>query len=430
LILANGVFAGAEIALVALRTTRLRELSDNGNSAARAALALRNDPERFLATVQVGITVVSASAAAFGGASIAQRFAPLVGQVPMLAPYAQQVALGLVVAMVAYLSIVIGELVPKSVALRAAEQYSLIVARPLLALSWLARPLIWLLTQSSNLLLKPFGDRTTFTEARYSPDEIQQLVEDAMKAGSLHPGSAEIASRALDFHELAVSEVMVPRQNVVMLPQDATAETIKRMVSERPHTRLPVYGSGPDDIVGYVHIKEIATRSWQAGTLELGDVLRPPFFVPETKPAVDLLRDMQARRVPLAIVVDERGGLAGVVTIEDLVEELVGEIFNEHAKVSASITREPSGSAVVPGTMAIRELNRALDLDLPDDGDWNTIAGLCIGVAGHILATGEKVTLPNGVQVEVVDASPRRIRSLRIHPAHASGEEASDPASE
>jgi len=422
------VFAGAEIALVALRTTRLRELSEDGNGAARAALALRNDPERFLATVQVGITVVSATAAAFGGASIAQRIAPSIREVPMLAPYAHQIALGSVVALVAYLSIVIGELVPKSVALRAAEQYSLAVSRPLLALSWLARPLIWLLTQSSNLLLKPFGDRTTFTEARYSPEEIQQLVEDSMKAGSLHPGSAEIASRALDFHELVVSEVMVPRQNVVMLPQDATAETIKRMVAERPHTRLPVYGSGTDDIVGYVHIKEIATRSWQDGTLRLADVLRPPFFVPESKPAVDLLRDMQARRVPLAIIVDERGGLAGIVTIEDLVEELVGEIFNEHAKDSTSITREPSGSAVVPGTMAIRELNRALDLDLPDDGDWNTIAGLCISVAGHILTIGEKLTLPHGVLVEVVDASPRRIRSLRIHPRQQNEDRSPEPA--
>jgi putative hemolysin len=430
LILANGVFAGAEIALVALRTTRLRELSEAGNGAARAALALRNDPETFLATVQVGITVVSATAAAFGGASIAQRFAPLVADVPMLAPYAHQIALALVVALVAYLSIVIGELVPKSVALHAAEQYALIVSRPLLALAWLARPLIWLLTQSSNLLLKPFGDRTTFTEARYSPDEIQQLVEDAMKSGSLHPGAAEIASRALDFHELAVAEVMVPRQDVVMVQQDASEETIHSMIAERPHTRLPVYGSSRDDIVGYVHIKDLAARSWQHDTLRLADVLRAPFFVPESKSAVDLLRDMQQRRVPLAVVVDEQGGVAGIITIEDLVEELVGEIFSEHARDAVNITREASGSVVVPGTMAIRELNRTLGFDLPDDGDWNTVAGLCIGMAGHILTTGEKLTLPNGVLVEVVDASARRIRSLRIHAPHPNNDEAPERTSE
>jgi putative hemolysin len=150
------------------------------------------------------------------------------------------------------------------------------------------------------------------------------------------------------------------------------------------------------------------------------------------KPAVDRLRDMQTRRAPLAVVVDESGGLAGIVTIEDLVEELVGEIFNEHTRESANITREPSGSVVVPGTMAIRELNRTLGLDLPDDGDWNTVAGLCIGVAGHIPTIGEQLTLPNGVQADVVDASPRRIRSLRIHPPRPNGDSdgSSDQASE
>lgn len=229
LILVNGVFAGAEIALVALRTTRLRELSEQGHGAARAALALRDEPERFLATVQVGITVVSATAAAFGGASIATRLTPLIAGVPLLAKYAHQIALGAVVACVSYLSIVIGELVPKSVALRAAEQYSLLIARPLLALSWLARPLVWLLTASSNVLLRPFGDKTTFTEARYSAEES------------------------------------------------------------------------------------------------------------------------------------------------------------------------------------------TLGLDLPDDGEWNTIAGMCIALAGRIPVTGEKVTLSDGTVIEIVEASPKRVRTVRIH---------------
>jgi putative hemolysin len=353
---------------------------------------------------------------------------PLVASVPWLVPYAEQVALGIVVALVSYLSIVIGELVPKSIALRSAEQYSLAISRPLLALSWLARPLVWLLTQSSNLILKPLGDQTTFTEARYSREEIQQLVEDAMKSGSLHPRAGEIASRALDFHDLQVSEVMVPRQEVVMLPQDATTETVHKMLADRPHTRMPVYGRHQDDIVGYVHIKDLATRTWQHGTLHLPELMRPPYFVPDSKPAVDLLREMQERRTPLAVVVDEQGGMAGIVTVEDLIEELVGEIFSEHARDSVEVKREPSGTTVVPGTMTIRELNRTLGLDLPDDERWNTIAGLCIGTAGHIPLAGEKLTLENGVQVEVVDASPRRVRSVRIRVPGASGGGAADEA--
>lgn len=359
---------------------------------------------------------MSATAAAFGGAAIAARLTPLLSRVSALKPYAEEIALGTVVAVVSYLTIVIGELVPKSIALRAAEQYSLFIARPLLALSWLARPLVWLLTQSSNLLLKPFGDRTTFTEARYSAEEIQYLVEESMRSGSLHPQAGAIASRALDFHELTASEVMVPRQDVVTLSRDATTDQVSALLAQRPHTRLPVHDGSPDNIAGYVHIKDLATQIWQHGSIRLADVpLRPPYFVPDSKPAVDLLREMQAQRTPLAIVTDESGGLAGIVTIEDLVEELVGEIFSEHAREPIRIIRELTGTTLVPGTMPIRELNRALKLELPDDGDWNTIAGLFIGVAGHIPATGETVTLPNGVRLQVLDASPRRIRSVRIH---------------
>ena len=184
LIVANGFFSGAEIALVTLRNTRLQELIDGGHRSAKAALQLRKQPEQLLATVQVGITVVSATAAAFGGASIAIRIEPLFAHIAWLAPYARQVSLGLVVAGVSYLSIVIGELVPKSIAMRSAERIGLIVAQPLLVLSWLARPLVWLLTASSNVVLKLFGDKTNFSESRLSPDELLQLVEEASKQGT------------------------------------------------------------------------------------------------------------------------------------------------------------------------------------------------------------------------------------------------------
>lgn len=407
------MFAGAEIALVALRTSRLRELLERGQGGARAAIELKSEPERLLATVQIGITVVSATAAAFGGASIAERLAPLVADVPALAAYAEQIALGVVVAIVSYLSIVIGELVPKSLALRSAEKYALLVAPPLLAVSWLARPLVWLLTQSSNLLLKPLGDHTNFSETRHSPEEIQQLVEEAMQSGSLHPHAAEIASRALDFHELITSEVMVPRQDVIMLPQSASMAELSALVGKHPHTRIPVHDGSRDNITGYVHIKDLATQTWRDGTVKLDAILRPPFFVPDTKPAADLLREMQERRLSLAIVVDEQGGVAGIITVADLVEEVVGEVYSEHERVTSAVTKDELGNATVPGTMPIRELNRALDLELPE-GDWNTVAGLCIAVAGRIPTAGEKITLQGGVVAEIADASPRKIRTVRI----------------
>jgi putative hemolysin len=417
LILANGLFSGAEIALVSVRTTRLQELVEQGSRSARAALALKQLPERFLATVQVGITVVSATAAALGGASAGVKLAPLIARVPWLAEHAEELALTLVVAIVSYLSIVLGELVPKSIALRSAEEYALLVARPLLALSFLVRPIVGALVWSSNLVLKPLGDSTNFSESRYSPEEIQALVEEAKNSGSLHPRAAEIASRALDFPDLTAFEVMVPRQRVVMLQRGAAMDDIHRTIIEHPHTRLPVYENGPDDVVGYVNIKDLATLSWQRDDITLDEVMRPPYFVPVSKPAVDLMMEMQKLRIPLGIVVEEQGGVAGIVTIEDLLEELVGDIFTEHARdVALSFTKEADGTYVIAGHAPIREVNRSLGLDLPEDGDWNTVAGLFIGLAGRIPGPGERQRLPDGFEIEVLDASPRRIRSVRLHP--------------
>ncbi|HET6332593.1 MAG TPA: hemolysin family protein [Polyangiales bacterium] len=414
LVLANALFAGAEIALVTVRTGRLEELADQGVGGARAALKLKHQPERLLATIQVGITVIGATAAAVGGASVAERLAPLIARVDWLREQADEIALGIVIALVSYLSIVLGELVPKSIALRSAEPFALLVARPLLALSSLVRPIVTFLTMSSNVVLKPFGDRTTFAETRYSAEEIQQLVEDAKKSGSLHPDAADIASRALVFPDLTASEVMVPRHQLVMLPLAAPMAEIHRIIIARPHTRLPVYDESPDDVVGYVNIKDLATRSWERGDISLQEVMRPPHFVPTSKLAGDLLSEMRRLHVPISIVIEEQGGLAGLITIEDLLEELVGTIETEHAKEAPPYVREREGSWVVSGSLPIRELNRELNLDLPEEGDWNTLAGLFIHQAGRIPKAGEQERLPDGTVLEVLEASPRRIRTLRV----------------
>lgn len=414
LVLANALFSGAEIALVAVRTSRLEELAERGVGGARAALALKRSPERLLATIQVGITVIGSTAAAVGGASVADRLTPLIARVPWLYAHAENISLGLVIAFVSYLSIVLGELVPKSLALRSAETYALVVARPLLALSSLVRPIVSALTMSSNLVLRPLGDRTNFSETRYSAEEIQQLVEDAKQSGNLHPHAAEIASRALVFPELSAEEVMVPRHEVVMLQLKASVDEIHRTISARPHTRIPVYGETPDDVVGYVNIKDLVTRSWEQDSLSLEQLMRPAHLVPASKPAADLLTEMRQLRVPIAIVIEEQGGLAGVVTVEDLLEELVGTIMTEHAREVQRFVRDPDGSWLVAGSSPIRELNRELHLDLPDEGDWNTLAGLFIHRAGHIPKPGEQERLANGTVLEVLEASPRRIRTLRV----------------
>jgi putative hemolysin len=275
------------------------------------------------------------------------------------------------------------------------------------------------------LILRPLGDRTNFSEALYSAEELQQLVEDAKDSGSLHPQAAEIASRAFDFVELTALEVMVPRREVVMLSRHASMSDVQQIIVERPYTRLPVYDANPDDLVGYINVKDLAILGWRGAALSLDEAMRPAHFVPGSKRAVDLLKEMQKEHVPMSIVLDEQGGLAGIITIEDLIEELVGEIFTDHARdVAEPFMAQPDGSWVAMGNAPIRDLNRSLDLDLPDDGHWNTLAGLFIELAGRIPQKGDRQVLPDGVVLEILDASPRRIRSVRLYPASLAGRDA------
>jgi putative hemolysin len=418
LVVANGFFAGAEIAVVTLRLSRLKELADTGDTSARAVLALRQEPERFLATVQIGITVVGATAAAFGGASIAARIEPAIARLSWLAEHAEALALGLVVVSVSFLSIVLGELVPKSLALRAGERLALFIGRPLLGLAWLARPFVWILTKSSNILLKPFGDRTSFTEARHSLEELHQLVDEAMQAGTVDPAAAEIVSRALTFPELSAGDVMIPRSEVVMVRADVSREELRRLLLEHSHTRMPVYEENMDNVVGCISVKDVLALAWEQQLIVLADLIRPAYFVPASKRAVDLLHAMRRDRAPFAVVVDEQGGMSGIVTIEDLTEELVGEIFSEHdPHVPQLVASEADGSYTVAGMATIREINRALRVGLPTDGEWNTVNGLCVALAGHIPVVGERLVTAKGHELVVLEASPRRVASVRLIPA-------------
>jgi putative hemolysin len=214
---------------------------------------------------------------------------------------------------------------------------------------------------------------------------------------------------------------MIPRKDVIFVPRGASAERLRDILLEHRYSRLPVYGEDIDDILGYITLKDLFGLLLAGKELAIEGIMRPCCYVPETQRAVDVLRDLRARRVPFGIVVDEQGGVAGIVTIEDVLEELVGDIYSEHAGASQQpIRREEPGVVFVLGSAPVREVNRELDLDLPEDGDWTTMAGLCVAFAGRIPAVGDSIELPRGVRLEVLDASPRRVRSLRIHvPVHA-----------
>jgi putative hemolysin len=415
LLFANGLFAGAEIAVLSVRPTRIKEFIRRKDRRAIAVKALRDKPERFLATVQIAMTVLGTTAAAVGGARMEQGLEPTYEDLG-LGRFAGTASLATVVALVVFLELVIGELVPKSLALRYSDRYSFFVARPLRTLSQLMRPLVWLVTGVSNLFLRMFGDRTTFSEARLSRDELQQLVEEAGTTGSIDPRASEIASRALGFNDVTVAEVMVPRNRVVALRRGAPPDEVQRAILEEGHSRMPVYDGNIDNIVGYVVARDVLALAWEKGLVVLEDILRPPHKVSEGTRALDLLREMQRRRTQMAVVVDEAGGVSGLVTSEDLIEELVGDIMSEDDVPEQFFTREPAGTILVQGWAAVRKVNRDLHLDLPVGKDRTTIAGLCMSLAQAIPQAGERLTTDNGTVLEVIEASPRRVRRVRIHP--------------
>lgn len=412
LILINGLFAGAEIAVLTVRSTRVKELREEGRPASRALARLREHRERFLATVQVGITVVSATAAAFGGARVAGDVAPLLAGIPGLDRIADDVALALVVSLVSYLSLVLGELVPKSLALMHAERYALLVARPMTGLGWIGAPVIWFLTASSNLVLRLFGDRTSFSETRLSREEVLQIVEEARGAGSLEASSGEIARRALEFDELDAVDVMVPRGEVQAVPSTLTIAELAEL-GRTGHSRLPVYEDTPDRIVGFVNVREALGHAIGRPDFRLRDVVRPVPFVPGSVPAPRLLGQLQQLRSHLAVVVDEQGTVQGIVTIEDLVEELVGEIYSEDDAPSSIVEREGTDALLVEGAAPIHEVNRLVGPLFPEREEYSTVAGWVLYVAHRIPQAGEVVT-GDQLSVEIVEASPRRVRRVRV----------------
>ncbi len=416
LVLANGMFAGAEIAIVSVRKTRLQQLIDDKRVGAEALSELRARPEHFLATVQVGITVVGATAAAFGGATMARHLAPLLEPIPYVGPRADEFALAIVVVIVSYLSLVLGELVPKSLALRAAEPYALLMARPVQWLAWLARPIVWGLTASSNVVLRVFGDRTDFMESRVSRQELQAMVEEAGETGALHEQASEIASRALDFDELPLKDVMIPRTRIDALPINATPDQVRRFLLEERRSRVPVYDGTLDNIVGYVSAKDIVALAWEGKLFVLPDLLRKVKVFPETVQAIEVLRYMRREHQRLAIAVDEHGTLSGMVTFEDLVEELVGEVFSEHEEDQQLIVRLPDGSLSVRGDLPLRDLNRELGIELEAPDDVATVSGLAMKLAGGIPNRGARLAANDGIVLEVQDATVRMVRRVRVVP--------------
>ena len=414
LILVNGFFAAAEISVVSSSRSRLQAMAAADHSGARRVLALRGDPGRFLSTVQIGITLVGTLASAIGGASVVRflehRLAAL--SLPWPVAYTELGALLLVVVVISYFSLVLGELVPKELALRRSVDVAIKLSAPVVRLSRLVHPLVWVLTQSSALILKLFS-RWKESEDRVTDEEVLALLREGVAAGAFHPTEQTLVQGIFRFADKHVQEVMLPRTSIAAVSANTNTTQILELARQRGYSRYPLYEDDLDQIVGVVHVKDLLQNDDpQRAARELA---RDPLLVPGSVRLIEMLRRFQQTGSHMAIVLDEYGGTAGLVTLEDLMEEIVGSIEDEYPHPEPELERYPGDVLIVPGTLSISELGTALGLDLPVKLPFDTVAGLILESLGYIPKPGDRMNY-GGYQFVVQEIEARQIKRVRIAP--------------
>jgi magnesium and cobalt exporter, CNNM family len=417
LVLANAFFVAAEFALVAARRTRIEAMVRRGDRKAKTVQAALQDLYRQLSAAQLGITVASILLGYVAEDTVAHLFRDWFAALPPALDFLTRggVASVVAVALISFLHVVFGEQAPKAWAITYPEGTSRWIAAPLILFSWITRPFTEVLNVSANRVVRWLGikDKTGELERIHSPEEIRMLVEQSRKTGRLDADDARLLEGVFEFSEKTAREVMTPRTEIVALPIDLTLEEAADQVAVAGRSRYPVYGESLDDIVGLVHAKDILAglRSAKGGTLRA--VLRPAVFVPGTREVEDVLADMKRQKVHLAIVLDEFGGTAGLVTMEDLLEEIVGQIYDEYDRPAGDM-RPAAGEAasLLRGATPLRDVNETYGLKL-DETDYTTIGGYLFGMLGRLPTVGDRVAVPGAV-FEIVEMDGRRIGATRL----------------
>ncbi len=405
LVLLNAAFAGTEMALVSLRDGQLQRLEQRSATGALVA-RLARDPNNFLATIQVGITLAGFLASAAAAVSLAE---PLEEPLSFLGGAARPVSIVVVTLALAYVTLVFGELAPKRVAMQRAERWALLAARPLSFVSTITRPIVWLLSRSTDLAVRLMGGDPSVQREEVTEAELRQLVGTqttfTAKQRLIIDGAFEISERTLD-------EVLRPRPDVFVLDSDRTAEQGLRALAESGHSRAPVVHDGNlDDVVGAVHLRDLLDQ----GERPLGELAGELIAFPETARVLDVLHEMQVRHVQLALVADEHGAAAGIVTVEDLLEELVGEIYDESDRDVVGVRREADGSLVMPGRFPVHDLVDVGVEDVPE-GPYATVAGLVLDQLGRVPDGPGDLVIVAGRTIEVLAVDGRAITEVRIGP--------------
>ncbi len=418
LILLNGFFALAEMAIVSARRVRLQRAADLGRAGAKTALELKRDPGRFLSTVQIGITVIGVLASALGGATFAEEFAEYLAPLG-LGTKAGPISLAVVVAVISYLTLILGELVPKRVALSRPEAIGRSLAPMLALMTRLAAPLVWFLSASSNLVLH-FLPRAPKESAAVTEEEITIMLREAQQAGNVHAAETAIVQMALRLGDRRVNAVMTPRTQIEWLDLQDDVEENRRKVRDSDYSRFPVFDGGPQQVAGIAQVKDILTAEIAGKPFDLKPLVRPAMFIPETATALRALEMFRKSGEPMALVVDEFGDLQGAVTLDDILQSLVGDIAEPGEPPSPSIERRPDGSFVVDGMTPLDQVRDLLNIMSTSDesGDYHTLGGFVMARLHRIPAVGSRIEV-DGVQYEVISMDGRRVDHVLITPTKA-----------
>ena len=411
LVLANSVFALSEMAIISARKARLQKRAEDGNQGAEAALALSQEPTRFLSTIQVGITLIGVLSGAFGGATIAEEIAAVLDKVAWLKPYSEAIGVGIVVVAITYFSLIIGELVPKRIALNNAEGIAVKVAAPMSALARLATPVIALLSVSTEAVLRLLRIKPS-REPAVTEDEVKLLIYEGARLGVFEEIEQEIVERVFRLGDRRVSSLMIYRTEMVWLDVEDALEANLSKITASGHSRFPVCKGNPDEILGILQVKDLFAQEQRGQAMDLQAALKPALFIPEGMSALELLDRLREKKSHLAMIIDEFGGITGLVTTHDVLEAIVGDIPTlEDRAAEPDIVQRHDGSYLLNGTLSTHELMDLLELDnLPnqEEGNYETLGGMFMAGMGRIPNAGDTI-LWNGWRFEVVDMDGYRV---------------------
>jgi putative hemolysin len=415
LIIANGVFSGSEIAIVSARKVRLEQLAKEGNVNAQVALKLANSPNNLLSTVQIGITLIGIVSGAVGGATVAQHLQGVLERIPLLKPYSEALGFGIVVTIITYLSLVVGELAPKRLALNNPEPIACLIAQPMRWLSRLASPFVHLLSISTDKLLEVAGVHAS-EEPPVTEEEIRALIGQGTQAGLFEKSEQEMVSRVFRLGDRPVQGIMTPRIEIDWLDLDATWHETQQLILESPHSRFPVCQEELDNCLGIVRIKDVLSAHLAGEVIDLQSMLQTPLYVPENTRALRVLEMFKEFGTHMAMVTDEYGGIAGIVTLNDLTEAIFGELPTTETEEEPMIIQREDGSWLLDGLLPIDEFKSLFDREsLPEEETelYHTLAGFVIRALGRIPRSGDSL-IWNELRFEVMDMDGMRVDKVLV----------------